>query len=215
MPRGRKKAADAAAELDAPAIATEPAQADAPEAKGEGGEVATSVAETPEPPPAERGAPAIATEPAQAVAPKAIGEGGEAATPVAETPEAPPAEQARSEPTVAELREATQEILERSEPASESLPQRERFRGWVTDNARGYARWSDGEYQRIILQFNERPSPDILAAVKDAGFHFQPDYCGFKNAWVRRNDYTGRVQVDAIEKLVRAKSVGQESPAIQ
>jgi hypothetical protein len=140
--------------------------------------------------------------------------GGGTELPIDNTSMPPSIEPTDSASTVAELREATQEILDRSEAASAKLPQRERFRSWVTDTTRGYARWSDNEYQRIILQFNERPSQEILAAVKEAGFHFQKDYCGLENAWVRRNDYTGRVHVDAIERLIRAQTVGTESPAL-
>lgn len=157
---------------------------------------------------------AVATvPPEQDIAISTDDEGG-TEVPIAIASMPPVDESASSAPTVAELREATQEILDRSEATSEELPQRERFRSWVTDTARGYARWSDNEYQRIVLQFNERPSQEILAVVKEAGFNFQPDYCGMKNAWVRRNDYTGRVRVDAIEKLIRAQAVGMESPAL-
>jgi hypothetical protein len=154
---------------------------------------------------------AIATVPAEqdVCVPTDIGGGNE--LPIADIAVPPSDEPIDSESRVAELREATQAIIDKSETASNEVPQRERFRSWVTDAGRGYARWSDTEYQRIVLQFNERPSQEILAAVKDAGFQFQPDYCGMKNAWVRRNDYSGRVRVDAIEKLVRSQSTVLES----
>lgn len=99
-----------------------------------------------------------------------------------------------------------------SAPAAAEAGQRERFRSWVTDTARGYSRMSDDQFRRIIIRFDQKPAPDILSAVKGAGFQFQPDYLGHKNAWVRRDDHTGRLQVEAIEKLIRAQTPGLESP---
>jgi hypothetical protein len=99
-------------------------------------------------------------------------------------------------------------------PASEptTTVQRERFRTWVTDTARGYTRKTDNEYNRLVLQFEQRPSGDVITALKGAGFHFQSDYCGEKNAWVRRNDHEGRHQVEAIERLFRSLSSAPELP---
>lgn len=91
--------------------------------------------------------------------------------------------------------------------------QRERFRSWVTDNARGYSRKTDDHYHMIVVQFEQKPSPEILSALKNGGFHYHPDYAGNPHAWVRRNDHTGRVQTETIEKLVRAQFPGVESPS--
>ena len=94
-------------------------------------------------------------------------------------------------------------------PASTTEP---RLRTWVVDEARGYCRMSDEDYQRLVIQFTVRPPEDVLTAVKGAGFRFQPDYRGQKNAWVRRNDFEGRLQVEAIDKLVTAMIPGPSSP---
>ena len=115
------------------------------------------------------------------------------------------------EPPVAELREPLAGVQEIPDSGSPASGQRERFRTWVTDTARGYSRTTDNQFQRLVLQFSQKPSAEILTALKEGGFHYQPDYLGHKNAWVRRNDYTGRVQVEAIEKLVRAQSAVAES----
>jgi len=52
------------------------------------------------------------------------------------------------------------------------------------------------------VQFAQKPSTDVLTALQGAGFHYHPDYAGQANAWVRRNDFEGRMQVEAIEKLI-------------
>jgi len=116
-----------------------------------------------------------------------------------------------AEPPVPESGEPPPEMQETPDAVRAEPAQRERFRSWVTDEARGYSRITDNEYVRIVLQFKQKPTPEILTALKDGGFHYQPDYLGHKNAWVRRNDYTGRVHVEAIEKLVRSQSVVAES----
>ena len=87
-----------------------------------------------------------------------------------------------------------------------------RLRTWVVDEARGYCRMSDEDYHRLVVQFSERPPEDVLTAVKGAGFRFQPDYRGQKNAWVRRNDFEGRLQIEAIEKLIHELIPGPSSP---
>ena len=88
-----------------------------------------------------------------------------------------------------------------------------RLRTWVADDGRGYCRMSDEDYHRLVIQFNTRPPEDVLTAVKGAGFRFQSDYRGQKNAWVRRNDFEGRLQVEAIEKLLHELIPGPSSPA--
>ncbi len=89
-----------------------------------------------------------------------------------------------------------------NESAPEPRTERGRFRSWVTDTARGYTRLTDEDEQRIVLQFTEKPSADVLTAVKGAGFQFLADYAGLNHVWVRRNDFETRLQVEAIEKLI-------------
>ena len=71
---------------------------------------------------------------------------------------------------------------------------------------------TDEDYHRLVIQFTARPPEDVLTAVKGAGFRFQPDYRGQQNAWVRRNDFEGRLQAEAIDKLVTAMIPGPSSP---
>lgn len=104
---------------------------------------------------------------------------------------------------------AAPETTDAESPAS---GEGKRFRSWVVDVERGYSRLTDDQHQRLVLQFAEKPSEDVLTALKGAGFHYHPEYGGLKNAWVRRNDYTGRLEVEAIERLIRAKSPEVESP---
>lgn len=87
-----------------------------------------------------------------------------------------------------------------------------RLRTWVVDEARGYCRMSDEDYHRLVIQLNVRPPEDVLTAVKGAGFRFQSDYRGQKNAWVRRKDFEGRLQVEAIDKLVHEMIPVPSSP---
>ena len=79
---------------------------------------------------------------------------------------------------------------------------RGRFRSWVVDTTRGYTRLTDEQEQRILLQFAQKPSADVLTAIKGAGFQFLADYEGLNHVWVRRNDFETRLQVEAIEKLI-------------
>ncbi len=79
---------------------------------------------------------------------------------------------------------------------------RGRFRSWVTDVGRGYHRLTDEHEDRLVLLFDAKPAADVLTAIKGAGFQYHPDYGGLKQAWVRRNDFEGRLQVEAIEKLI-------------
>ena len=95
---------------------------------------------------------------------------------------------------------------------SEKPASRGQFRSWVVDKDRGYTRMVDEDHQRLVIQFEQRPPADVITAVKGARFHFQPDYCGQKNVWVRQNDFEGRVQVEAIEKLFKDLVPGKESP---
>lgn len=79
---------------------------------------------------------------------------------------------------------------------------RGRFRSWVVDATKGYTRLTDEQEHRLVLQFAQKPAGDVLTALKGAGFHYHPDYHGQKQAWVRRNDFEGRLQLEAIEKLI-------------
>ncbi len=88
-----------------------------------------------------------------------------------------------------------------------------RLRTWVVDEARGYCRMTDEDYHRLVVQFSAKPPEDVLTAVKGAGFRFQSDYRGQKNAWVRRNDFEGRLQIEAIEKLINELIPGPSAPA--
>ncbi len=103
-------------------------------------------------------------------------------------------------------------IPESADAGSPASGEGRRFRSWVVDDEHGYSRLTDDQHQRLVLQFAEKPSEDVLTALKGAGFHYQPEYGGLKNAWVRRNDYTGRLEVEVIERLLRAQSPAIESP---
>lgn len=102
-----------------------------------------------------------------------------------------------------------------SEADFEAARQAGRFRSWLTDSKRGYRRLTDEEQQRIVLLFERKPPEDVLTAIKGADFRYQPEYHGQKNAWLRRNDHEGRLQVEAIEKLIRSTIPGLESPERQ
>ncbi|MBS0206905.1 MAG: hypothetical protein JSS49_28860 [Planctomycetes bacterium] len=128
-----------------------------------------------------------------------------------------PAESSRNSATVSlpPVSDAIVQSLPTSESPSEGEPQapaaRGQFRSWVVDMGRGYTRLTDETNHRLVLQFHEKPQPDVLTALKGAGFEFKPDYYGQKNAWVRRNDFEGRLQVEAIEKLFAQAGEGRES----
>ncbi len=92
------------------------------------------------------------------------------------------------------------------------ITSRGRFRSWTTDTSCGYTKLTDQEKQRIVLLFDEKPGEDVRTAMKGAGFQYQPDYHGYKNAWTRRNDHEGRIQVEAIEKLIHGQ--GPQSPEL-
>lgn len=115
----------------------------------------------------------------------------------------------------ATLKHEAGDAVEPPQPASDSAPQasaaRGQFRSWVVDMKRGFTRLTDETNHRLVLQFHEKPQHDVLTALKGAGFEYKPDYHGQKNAWVRRNDFEGRLQVDAIEKLLSGLSTGRES----
>ena len=85
----------------------------------------------------------------------------------------------------------------------EEQPDRPRFRSWTVRNASGYEKLTDNKRGLLVLKFNDRPSDEILIAVKDGGFQYHPDYEGQGKVWLRKNDFEGRVQVDKIEAALR------------
>lgn len=87
---------------------------------------------------------------------------------------------------------------------------RGRFRSWVVDPNHGYSMMTDEINRLLVLQFDEKPQPDILDAIKSAGFRYKPEHDGLKNVWVRVNDFRGRHEVELIEKRIRSVSAGQE-----
>lgn len=95
-----------------------------------------------------------------------------------------------------------QTAVGRQDETGSEVPRRGRFRSWVCDTARGYSRLTDEQEQRLVLQFAQKPSADVLAALKGAGFQFVADYAGLNHVWVRRNDFETRLQVEALEKLI-------------
>ena len=88
-------------------------------------------------------------------------------------------------------------------PASESSGQKNRFRSWVTDTAKGYERLTDEQARQIVLKFSGKPEGEVLTMLKDAGFRFQPEYFGQRKVWTRRNDFEGRMRLEEIEAAVR------------
>ena len=90
---------------------------------------------------------------------------------------------------------------------------RDRFRSWVTAAQHGFSKLTDDERQRLVLLFDEKPADEVIAAMKGAGFQYHPDYHGHKHAWTRRNDYEGRLLVEALEKLIRSADAAVEPPA--
>ena len=96
--------------------------------------------------------------------------------------------------------------------AQEGKGARSQFRSWVTDPSRGYRQLTDEVHNRLVVQFDDRPPQTVRRALHEAGFHFQTDYLGLKDAWVRRNNFEGRVQLDAIKKLLREVEPGTPTP---
>ena len=90
----------------------------------------------------------------------------------------------------------------------EEQPDRPRFRSWTVCTASGYEKLTDNKRGLLVLKFLNRPSPEILNTLKDAGFRYTPDYEGHANAWLHHNDFEGRVQVDKIEAALRQQEQG-------
>jgi hypothetical protein len=115
-------------------------------------------------------------------------------------------------PPVAEASEP--EMVAQTSPAVEqpaAETRRGRFRSWVVDSGRGYTRLTDVDNHCIVLQFNEKPNPDVLEAVRGAGFQFRSDYHGQQNCWVRVNNFEGRQHVESIERLIGIAIEGRAS----
>ena len=114
---------------------------------------------------------------------------------VATVKEAPPFEPTGSyTPTADELARAGQE------------QERGQFRSWVVGAEQGYAVLTDKQHGKLVLVFDPKPSQEVRGLVKDAGYQYQAEYFGQKNAWIRRNDFEGRVRT---EELVQQLSPGR------
>lgn len=85
----------------------------------------------------------------------------------------------------------------------EEQPDRPRFRSWTVRTTSGYEKLTDAKRGLLVLKFHDRPSQEILNAVKDGGFQYHPDYESQGKVWLRKNDFEGRVQVDKIEAALR------------
>jgi hypothetical protein len=101
----------------------------------------------------------------------------------------------------------TEAAMETQAPAADAkeddAAQENRFRFWVQDVTNGYDRLTDEKAKMIVLKFHAKPSPEILAIVKEAGFRYQPEYFGQQKVWTRKNDFEGRELIDGIEAAVR------------
>ncbi len=95
-----------------------------------------------------------------------------------------------------------------SSEVPEEQPDRPRFRSWTVRTASGYEKLTDAKRGLLVLKFHDRPSQDILNAVKDGGFQYHSDYEDQGKVWLRKNDFEGRVQVDKIEAVLRQEEKG-------
>ncbi len=93
-------------------------------------------------------------------------------------------------------------------PVLDEQPDRPRFRSWTVRTDSGYEKLTDNKRGLLVLKFQDRPSEEILAAVKDAGFQYHPNYEDQGKVWLRKNDFEGRVQVDKIEAILRRQEQG-------
>ncbi len=98
-----------------------------------------------------------------------------------------------------------------SRPLPEVEPDRPRFRSWTIRTASGYEKLTDTKRGLLVLKFHDRPSEEILNAVKDGGFQYHPDYEDQGKVWLRKNDFEGRLQVDKIEAALRHQEQGAGS----
>ena len=95
-----------------------------------------------------------------------------------------------------------------SRPLPEVEPDRPRFRSWTIRTESGYEKLTDTRRGLLVLKFHDRPTQDILDAVKDGGFQYHPDYEDQGKVWFRKNDFEGRAQVDKIEAVLRQQEQG-------
>lgn len=95
-----------------------------------------------------------------------------------------------------------------SRPLHEVEPDRPRFRTWTIRTESGYEKLTDTRRGLLVLKFHDRPTQDILDAVKDGGFQYHPDYEDQGKVWFRKNDFEGRAQVDKIEAVLRQQEQG-------
>ena len=93
-------------------------------------------------------------------------------------------------------------------PVLDEQPDRPRVRSWRVRTDSGYEKLTDNKRGLLVLKFQDRPSEEILAAVKDAGFQYHPNYEDQGKVWLRKNDFEGRVQVDKIEAILRQQEQG-------
>ena len=88
-------------------------------------------------------------------------------------------------------------------PETNQEPERPRFRSWSFRKDVGYEKLTDQKRGLLVLKFTQKPSDELLATIKDAGFRYSSDYEGQGKVWLRKNDFEGRVQVDKIEATLR------------
>jgi hypothetical protein len=101
------------------------------------------------------------------------------------------------------LQEKPPELRAEQPPAPQTTAETNRFRSWVTDHAAGYERLTDEKAKLLVLKFGNKPDSEVLDKLKEAGFHYQPDYLGQKKVWTRRNDFESRLRLQEIESMVR------------
>ena len=89
---------------------------------------------------------------------------------------------------------------------AEQTQGRGQFRSWVVDAEQGYSLLTDQQHGKFVLVFDKKPSEEVRGLMKDAGYQYQADYFGQKNAWIRRNDFEGHVRT---EELVQQLSPGR------
>ena len=96
---------------------------------------------------------------------------------------------------------------ERTPPEADQDPERPRFRSWSIRKDVGYEKLTDQKRGLLVLKFTQKPTDELLATIKDAGFRYSPDYEGQGKVWLRRNDYEGRLQVEKIEAALRQQGL--------
>jgi hypothetical protein len=95
---------------------------------------------------------------------------------------------------------------------AEAKPTGNRFRGWYSNKDIGYQRLTDEIAKLIVLKFDERPSEEVVARVKEAGFRYRPQYFGQQKVWTRPNNFEGREQVGKLEAFLTGLSSDGKIP---